>query len=269
MPHPYNNGEKNCCVTNDNLHQLYDKNDETCCNGQIINTSNQGCCNGNPYDLTTHSCCGNIYLYQLNSNYQCCNGNLFDPTPPNNQICCDGEVISNPNDPTSPRGCCNDKPYNKNEFDCCEVQMASTNGGFSNVIFENLTDINEFPGCRCEFKSWGEWNKCEDNFASSFQERSRVWRPKNNFNTAADACPIIPYKSRDSYLTERRTQFGDDWSDSCLFDSSYLLADQFFFQPKKYKDIVMVIDESTSIKTVNFEKVNICNSYYGRAYFFT
>ena len=59
-PHPYNDGDQDCCVIEINgfeEHKVYDVNLQTCCNGMLLD-SGHGCCGGLAYDKSREGCCG-------------------------------------------------------------------------------------------------------------------------------------------------------------------------------------------------------------------
>lgn len=149
------------------------------------------------------------------------------------QDCCGDHVID-----LAGQGCCKNKPHNLEEQDCCD---------------NSIVDAKIFPGCRCEFTEWNTWSSCAATLGGGFQERKRDWRVKEG--RPGTICPTPP-RHPDYILRERRdgTPLGtpEHLAVNCLQNTAMSLSNG-LKNAGKYKDLVILLDESTSIKADNFE----------------
>lgn len=177
------------------------------------------CCGPSPYDKLTKGCCSVA--------------NRDIPVVFNKAIqdCCGEHIID-----LASQGCCKGVSHDLESSDCCE---------------DGIKDAREFPGCRCEFTEWTEWSSCDATLGGGFQERIRKWRVKDG--QRGTLCPTIPNKIP---LVERRDGT-PDWYEggpgqSCLQNSAFSLSNG-LKNAGMYKDLIVLLDESTSIKGTNFE----------------
>lgn len=179
------------------------------------------CCGTSPYDRDTKGCCK-----VTNRDNPVVFTKLY-------QGCCGEHIID-----LAGQGCCHSKPHNLEEQDCCDGQ---------------IQDAKIFPGCRCQFTEWNEWSSCAATLGGGFQERNRDWLVKDG--RPGSICPTPP-RHPDYILRERRdgTPEGtaDDLAVNCLQNTAMSLSNG-LKHAGKYKDLVILLDESTSIKADNFE----------------
>jgi len=189
------------------------------------------CCGPSPYDSSIKGCC----------NVQATRPAVFNL---NSQGCCVNEEngISKLFE-TSTNGCCSGNIYSKTTHDCCS-DNENENGN------DKITGIEEFPGCRCEFKSWSSWNTCEENFGGGYQDRTRVFEPIPG--REGSTCPEIP-KKMVGMGYEMRDEDPESGEDLCVGGVADSMYKNKILKSKYYKDLIILLDESTSIKENNFE----------------
>ena len=186
------------------------------------------CCGELPYDSSHKGCCAvknraHPIVYNLNE-----------------QGCCGQRLIN-----TIEEGCCNNNPYLVTRQDCCFDDIARPDG--------YVSDGNDFPGCRCEFDNWSEWSSCDAGFAGGFQVRNRNFTKKlPGFEDKE--CPPIPASTRiqRKYPSFEKRDTDADGNPLCVQQMANR-AQKEFESAKVYKDLVILLDESTSIKPANFE----------------
>ena len=169
------------------------------------------CCGSAPYDRDTKGCCKVV-----SRDAHVVFTTLY-------QDCCGGHIIEK-----QAQGCCKNKPFHLEEQDCCDG---------------TIEDASKFPGCRCEFTDWTEWGSCYDSLGGGFQERQRDWRVKEE--KTGEMCPTRP-RHPDFTLQERRDG-SPDGVINCLQNTAMSLSHG-LKTAGKYKDLIILLDESTSIK---------------------
>lgn len=196
---------------------------------------------------------------------ECCG-----PTKPYNSAtkkCCSNEeqtVFSTWNHIEKPtHHCCNGVVYNSLTRDCCNnevVRKAESECG------------------ACHLSDWSEWSGCEvgiDPFAGVFSSREREYKPKPGYTT--DDCKssissteeliqsqvtdgLMSLYSEDHtwpriYVEERP----DDEEGSCTEQIGARFLNKFLLSQSKdepeFRDLLILVDESTSIGAENFEIV--------------
>ena len=193
------------------------------------------CCGDLPYDSNKKGCCPvpdkNPVVYNL-QHQDCCNNHIID---------------------TKEQGCCDGISFNRNRQDCCKVENSNSS---------KITDALAYPGCRCDFTQWSEWSECTG-FANGYQERFRDFSAISGFE--GKACPKIPKKGGGD-LVVRRDHDGEG-NYLCVENQASQMQKK-LFGSKFYKDLIILLDESTSIKDKNFEfakdlVINIVKSLCG------
>lgn len=174
------------------------------------------CCGTNPYDRETKGCCKVV-----SRDIPVVFTKMY-------QDCCGGHIIDKQG-----QGCCKNKPFNLESNDCCDG---------------DITDASIFPGCRCEFTDWTEWGSCAASLGGGFQERKRNWKVKDGMT--GDMCPTRP--RHPDYTLQERRDGSPDGQINCLQNTAMSLSNG-LKNAGKYKDLIILLDESTSIKPDNFE----------------
>lgn len=174
------------------------------------------CCGTSPYDKETKGCC------KVESRDQPVVFSVLY------QSCCGNHIIDK-----AGQGCCKNKPHSLEEQDCCDG---------------DINDAKIFPGCRCEFTEWNAWSSCAATLGGGFQERVRDWRVKEGM--PGDLCPTPP--NHPDHIRKERRDGTPDGAINCLQNTAMSLSNG-LKNAGKYKDLVILLDESTSIKADNFE----------------
>jgi len=174
------------------------------------------CCGAAPYDRDTKGCCKVV-----SRDAPVVFTKLY-------QGCCGGHIIEK-----SGQGCCKNRPFHLEEQDCCDGQ---------------IEDATTFPGCRCEFTDWSSWSSCEASIGGGFQQRNRDWKVKDG--KTGQMCPTRP--RHPDYTLQERRDGSPDGQINCLQNTAMSLHAG-LKEAGRYKDLVILLDESTSIKPDNFE----------------
>ena len=104
-------------------------------------------------------------------------------------------------------------------------------------------------GCRCEFTDWSSWSSCEASIGGGFQQRNRDWKVKDG--KTGQMCPTRP--RHPDYTLQERRDGSPDGQINCLQNTAMSLHAG-LKEAGRYKDLVILLDESTSIK-VSYVKV--------------
>ena len=127
----------------------------------------------------------------------------------------------------------NDDPAHYRSTDRINVPSFFCNGSLKRIIL----------GCRCEFTGWSEWSSCEASLGGGFQQRERDWKVKDG--QTGQMCPTRP--RHPDYTLQERRDGSPDGAINCLQNTAMSLHAG-LKEAGRYKDLVILLDESTSIK---------------------